>query len=100
MSERKLKTCPFCGEEIEHYSVGYTGTKADSLSFQCDKCHLYLQIDLNFDFDRDRVIDAIDIFNSINVVDRANNAIKEINKFDGTQQSNNLCENCEFLGYM
>ena len=64
---RSLKPCPFCGEEIKHYSVGYTGPIADSLSVQCDKCHMYMQIDLEhirYGSTEDLSMDAIDIFNS------------------------------------
>lgn len=66
---RSLESCPFCGGEIEHYTVGYTGPKADTLSVQCDKCHMYLQIDIeHFRYSssstEDLSMDAIDIFNS------------------------------------
>lgn len=68
---RSLKPCPFCGEEIKHYSVGYTGPVADSLSVQCDKCHMYIQIDLEHiryisdnKIVEDLSMDAIDIFNN------------------------------------
>ena len=71
---RSLKSCPFCGEEIKHYSVGYTGPIADSLSVQCDKCHMYMQIDLEHirygslvsdnKTIEDLSMDAIDIFNN------------------------------------
>ena len=79
---RVLKGCPFCGGEIEHYSIGYTGPKADSLSVQCDKCHLYLQIDLEhirYSSTEDLSMDAIDIFNcrsSGSEVKETNNNLK------------------------
>lgn len=64
---RSLKSCPFCGEEIKHYSIGYTGPIADSLSVMCDKCHMYLKIDLEhirYSSKEDLSMDAIDIFNN------------------------------------
>lgn len=34
----ELKPCPFCGREVEHYSIRYTGPWADVAEIRCDNC--------------------------------------------------------------
>ena len=68
MSERKLANCPFCGGEIEHYTLDYIGPRVVGLNVKCDKCHMSLWIDINdglrSDSLTDVMMDAIDIFNN------------------------------------
>ena len=63
MSERKIKTCPFCGEEIERYTIDYIGPRAVGLNVKCDKCRMSLWIDCE-EGRLDSNDDAIDIFNN------------------------------------
>lgn len=42
----KLKPCPLCGREIEHYTIDHRGRFATGLEIRCDKCHARFQINL------------------------------------------------------
>lgn len=41
----KLRECPFCGNEIEHYNIGYKGDIAIQLEATCDYCHAEINIE-------------------------------------------------------
>ena len=41
----KLKPCPFCGKEIEHYNIEFLGPAATRLEVRCDYCGAEISIE-------------------------------------------------------
>ena len=64
----KLKECPFCGKEIKHYNVGYTGDIATKLEATCNYCCAEIRIEppIFYTENEDAIVsydDAIAIWN-------------------------------------
>ena len=62
----KLKGCPFCGKDIESYTISYEGPVATGLEATCNFCHARFYIEPLKYYMNGRGnsnMDAIDIWN-------------------------------------
>lgn len=68
----KLKSCPFCGKEVEHYTIVYKGPTASELEVACEGCNAQICINVPQYYSDDRLY----IFGS-DAVERWNNRITQ-----------------------
>lgn len=65
----KLKPCPFCGKEVEHYTIGYQGPYASELEVACEGCNAHICINIPERYYSNNVLyvfglDAVERWNS------------------------------------
>lgn len=88
----KLKPCPFCGKEVEHYTIAYQGPKASELEVVCEECHAHIRIIIPEWYFRNDTLSILDL----DAVERWNRRIAQKTEDEQNENKSLMLEDEEY----